>query len=157
MADIFNLENMNDDEVKDLVLQELGEYPEIDVDLIEVNVRNGAVTLAGRVGTEQELQQIEQVLTDVVGITNVTNDLVIDELTRGERSTAADDAYAEEGETTMQVARDRNNTSDEAAHLMDDVETDQFGTTDPQEAVERGTSYEPPDSPVQQGSSREDH
>ena len=50
----------------------------------------------------------------------------------------------------------RDNTSDEAAHLMEDVEGDQFGTTDPQEAVERGIPYEPPDHSTQDDSSRED-
>src|SRR5437762_585270 len=94
--DLYDLENLNDDELKQLVLQELSEYPEIDVDLIEIRAQDGVVTVTGRVGTEQELQQVEQVLTDVIGVDSVRNELVIDELVRGERSEAADDAWAED-------------------------------------------------------------
>jgi hypothetical protein len=155
--DLYDLENMGDDELKDLVLQELSEYPELDVDLIEVSVRDGKVTLQGRVGTEAEIQQAEQVLTDVLGIDNISNELVLDEITRGERSEAADEAWAEDLAASTQMASEGPRTSDEAAHLMEDLDAEQFGTDVPQEAVERGTTYEPPDRPVQEGSSREQH
>ena len=156
--DLYDIENMNDDELKDLVLQELHDYPEIDVDLIEVNVRNGHVQLTGRVGTEQEIQQVEHVITDVLGISNVSNELVLDELTRGELSEAADDAFAETLAASPERSSTAPRTSDTAEHLMDDIDAEQFGTDDVQEAIERGTSYEPPDRPPQEGSnSRENH
>lgn len=156
--DLYDIENLNDDELKDLVLQQLREHPEIDVDLIEVNVRDGAVVVAGRVGTEQEIQQVEQILTDVLGVADFSNELVLDELRRGERSEAADEAWAEDYVGTAQMQGQTTSTSDEAAHLMEDLESEQFGTTIPQQATERGTAYEPPDTPVQQGSrSREQH
>lgn len=60
-------------------------------------------------------------------------------------------------EELAEIARgDRHNTTDEAAHLNEDVEAEQFGTTDPQEAVERGIPYEPPDHAAQEDSSREE-
>jgi hypothetical protein len=157
---IYDLNNLSDTEIKDLVLQELQEYPDIDSDLVEVNVENGAVRLSGRVGTEQELQTVEQVITDVIGIRAVNNELVIDEVARGERSAGADDAYVEDREADAQMGRGTaaHNTSDTAQHLVEDLDAEHFGTHDPQEAVERGTAYEPPDRGIQQGSySRENH
>jgi osmotically-inducible protein OsmY len=94
--DIYDIDNLGDDDLKDLVLQELREYPEIDVDLIEVQVREGAIRLSGRVGTEQEVQQVEHVITDLLGVGQVANELVVDELVRGARSEGADDAWIEE-------------------------------------------------------------
>lgn len=158
--DLYDLNNLDDNELKDLVLQELTEYPDIDVDLIEVYVDQGAVRLAGRVGTEQEVQTAEYVLTDVIGLTRVQNDLVVDDVVRGQRSEAADDAFVEEmaADPQFAVGPGASNTSDTAQHLVEDLEADHFGTHDPQEATERGTAYEPPDRPVQEGSrSREDH
>jgi hypothetical protein len=155
--DLYDIENMNDYELKELVLQELHEYPEIDVDLIEVSARNGTVTVSGRVGTEQEAQQVEHVLTDVLGLSSVVNDLVIDEVVRGQRSEAADEEWVEESVGNPQRTQGTIRTSDEAEHLTENLEAEQYGTDDPQEATERGTAYEPPVRPVQEGSTREQH
>ena len=158
--DLYDVTNLDDAELKDLVLQQLSEYPDIDVDLVEVYVENGAIRLAGRVGTEQEIQTVEQVLTDVMGLNRVQNDLVLDELVRGERSEAADDAYIEDLEADPQfaVGAGSETTSDTAQHLIEDLEAEHFGTHNVQEATERGTAYEPPDRPGQDGGfSREEH
>ena len=149
--DIYDIENMGDDELKDLVLQELREYPEIDVDLIEIQVREGAIRVSGRVGTEQEVQQVGHFITDVLGVEDVANELVVDELVRGARSEGADDAWVEENEADPQTGEQDLRTSDTAAHLMDDTESEQFGTHNVQEAIERGLSYEPPERGIQEG------
>lgn len=158
--DLYDLSSLDDTELKDLVLQQLTEYPDIDVDLIEVYVDNGAVRLAGRVGTEQEVQTAEHVLTDVIGVSNVQNELVVDEVVRGQRSEAADEAFVEDMEADAQyaVGSGGSTTSDTAQHLVEDLEAEQFGTHNMQDATERGTAYEPPDRPTQEGStSRENH
>lgn len=155
---LYNLENLSDDELRELVYQQFREIPEIDPDLVDVQVEDGAVRLGGRVGTEQELQQIEAVLTDILGVNNVRNELVIDELTRGERSEAADDAVAEDLNNDPQAGTGARRTEDSARHLMGDLAADSFGTHDPQQAIQDGTAYEPPDRPVQEGTlSRENH
>ena len=155
---LYNLENLSDDELRELVYQEFREIPEIDPDLVQVRVESGAVSLEGRVGTEQELQQIEHVLTDIIGVSSVRNDLVIDELTRGERSEAADEAVAEDMTNDPQGGSGARRTEDSAKHLLGDMAADLYGTHDPQQAIEQGTSYEPPDRPVQEGTwSRENH
>ena len=81
--DLYDIDNMSDGELRKLVLQELHEHPEIDVDRIEVSVQDGEVRIAGRVGTEQEVQQIEDVLADLLGASDIHNELVIDELVGG--------------------------------------------------------------------------
>jgi hypothetical protein len=154
---IFDIENMSDGDLRDLVYQELREYPEIDPDLVDVKVRGGVVRLTGRVGTEQELQGIEHVITDLIGA-RVNNELVIDELVRGEQPEAADDALAEEIEADPQMGTGAERTEDTAKHLLGDLEAEMYGTHDPQEAVQDGIPYEPPDRPVQEGTwSREQH
>jgi hypothetical protein len=157
---LHDIANLDDGELKDLVLQELREYPDIDVDLVEVNVERGQVRLSGRVGTEQEVQTVEHVVTDLLGVGKVNNELVIVDAVRGQRSEAADDAFIEDTEADPQMSTGAGigTTSDTAQHLVEDLDAEQFGTHNPQEAVERGTAYEPPDRAIQQGSySIEDH
>lgn len=44
---------------------------------VEVNVTNGAVTLAGPVGTERDRQRIEEVSRAVEGVVSVSNNLQV--------------------------------------------------------------------------------
>jgi hypothetical protein len=50
---------MTDDEIYDVVVEHLREYPEVDVDGIEVRVKDGRVALAGRVSGDREGQVAE--------------------------------------------------------------------------------------------------
>src|SRR5690625_3725493 len=88
--DLYDLENLDDDQIHDLIIEELEEYGDIDVDLLEIDVLDGFVTLSGQVGTEYELQVVENVLTDILGIANYSNEIVIGGLVRFEQSEAAD-------------------------------------------------------------------
>jgi hypothetical protein len=156
--EVYDIEDMDDDELRELVIQKLNESADWDADLVDVRVDEGHVQLEGRVGTEQELQQIEQIVTDVLGISELTNDLVIDELVRGERSAAADEAAVEDARAEPVLGEGGHRTADTADHLMADTDADQFGTADPKEATERGFSYNPPQRPTQEGiRSRETH
>lgn len=148
---VFDLEDQDDDELRELVFQELREAGNLDLDLIDVEVRNGRVCVSGRVGTEQESQEIEQVLTDVLRVENYSNELVIDELVRGERSEAADDALAEEFAADPPLGPGNRRTSDTAEHLIPDTGAELYGTRDVQEAVGDGTAWTPPDRPIQEG------
>ncbi|HEX6306955.1 MAG TPA: BON domain-containing protein [Longimicrobiales bacterium] len=154
--DFYDVESMTDEEIQALVSEELDQHPDLDASGIELEVADGQVRVSGRVGTEAELQIIEHVLTDVIGVP-VTNELVVDELVRQEQPEAADDAntrvYARGG---AHGGADR--TEDTAEHLLKDTAAEQYGTNDVGEAVERGYSYNPPDTPVQEGSwNRENH
>ena len=81
--DVDDIETMDDEELRDRILEEFEDYGDLDPDLVEVRVERGRVTLSGRVGTERELQQFEHVVTDVLGVRDVSNEIVVDELVRG--------------------------------------------------------------------------
>ena len=157
----FDFTEMTDDEIYDLVVQHLGEYPELDVGWIEVAVRSGHVTLSGRVSSDGEVQIAEKALLDVLGLSqeSFTNDLVVDELHRGESPDAADDAATADREADDQLGSGGAfDQSDTAGHLVEDLDALTYGTHDVGEAVEEGASYEPPDRPVPDGyGSRENH
>jgi hypothetical protein len=156
--DLPDIDSLNDDELRALIEEQLQDYPELDTDLIELQVADGRVTLTGRVGTEGELQQFEAVLTDVIGIRDVANDLVIDELVRADYSEEADVANAQLASDKGSTGAGADRTEDSAEHLMQDTAGEQYGTDDVSEAVERGYAYDPPDRPIQEGSrSRENH
>ncbi|HLU25658.1 MAG TPA: BON domain-containing protein [Longimicrobiales bacterium] len=156
--DLFRLEDMDDDELRDLIVQALEEYPDIDAEGVDVLVEDGFVTLTGRVGVEEELQEIEHILTDVIGVTEYSNEIVVDELVRMGFSEAADEAVAEAAEAEAFLGGGTDLTDPEADHLIEDVAADLYGTHDIQQAISRGTAYEPPDRPIQEGTwSEEDH
>jgi hypothetical protein len=157
-GDLYDFQNMTDDEVREVVLQHLREYPNLDTDDFDVLVREGRVTLSGRVGTDAEVQVAISVLDDVLGLDEYTNELIVDELRRGDLPSAADDAIAADDEIDDQVGEVSNQHSDTAEHLVEDLESESFGTHDMGRAIRDGTAYEPPDRPVSDGyGSREDH
>lgn len=157
--DPYDLTDMTDDEIYDVVVQHLGEYPELDLGWIDVQVRDGAVTLGGSVGTDAEAQIAEKALVEVMGITDVVNNLVVNELHRGEMSNAADEAAMHDMDVDDQMGEPaQHGQSDTAAHLMEDLEAQTYGTHDMGTAIEEGTSYTPPQRPVADGyGSRESH
>jgi hypothetical protein len=151
--DIDAIDSLPDDDLRELIAQRLSDGSDYDAERVEIRVEDGHVFLEGRVGTEQELQIIEQVVTNVRGDgEEVTNDIVVDALVRGERAEAADDAAVEDMQADPVLGEGAHRTSDTAAHLLDDEAHDLHGTRDPTEAIERGFSYNPPDGPVQEGS-----
>ena len=157
--DPYDLTDMTDDEIYDVVVQHLGEYPELDMGWITVTVKDGAVTLSGRVSSDGEISIASQALLDVVGVAELNNELIVDELHRGEAPEAADDAFVQEQEVADQLG-DPNiqYQSDTAGHLMQDLEEETYGTQDVGTAIEQGTPYEPPYRPVPDGyGSRENH
>ena len=67
-GDIFDFSGMTDDELYDLVVQQLREHPEVDSEWVEVRVKDGHVTLSGRVGSDSEVSVAEQVMTEILGL-----------------------------------------------------------------------------------------
>jgi hypothetical protein len=158
----FDFSTMTDDEIYDLVLQHLGEYPELDLGWIEVTVRDGHVKLSGSVSSDGEVQIAEKAVVEVLGIDedSFTNELLVDELHRGEMPEAADDAVTADLEVDDQLGEQGGSSqhSDTAAHLTEDLEALTYGTHNASGAIEGGASYEPPDRPVPDGyGNRENH
>ena len=152
--DLFNLDDLNDDELQSLIRAELEDYDTLDSDNILVRVTGGEVVLSGRVGTEEERRIAEHVLTDVVGVTRFANNLVVDQVRRDEEPEAVDDHLgdaAAHGEDQIGGRDDGLNEDPEAEHLDEDLDARLYGTHDLQRAIEDGTPYEPPDTPTPEG------
>ena len=147
----FDFENMTDDEVYDVVLQQLNEHPSLDPGWIAVAVKDGFVTVSGRVGTDSEKQVVEKIIVETMGIRTFSNELVVNELVRGDVPEAADDAAAYEAELGDPLGGGASNQSDTAAHLVEDLDTQMYGTHDMQAAIEEGAAYQPPDRPIADG------
>ncbi|MBR9988684.1 MAG: BON domain-containing protein [Gemmatimonadetes bacterium] len=144
--DIYDIESMTDEEVRTLVRERLEDHSSLDADRVNLSVSGGRVTVRGRVGTDAEAKIIEHVLADGIGV-EVVNELVVDELVRQQQPGAADEANAQvylQGQGHGGADR----TEDSAEHLLRDTAAEQYGTDDMGEAIERGHSYNPPDTPA---------
>ncbi len=127
--DIDEIDEQTDGELRALIRDRLEEQVAFDPNDVEIAVRDGVVRLSGRVGTEQELRIVEHVVTDLIGIKEVTNELVVDPIRRAESPAAIDE------------------------HLVDEElhEGILFGTTDVHESIEEGIPWNPPDGPTPEG------
>jgi hypothetical protein len=150
--DIDEIDELTDGELRALIRDRLEEQVAFDPNDVEVSVRGGVVTLSGRVGTEQELRIVEHVVTDLIGIKEVKNNLVVDPIRRAESPTAADEHLVDEELHEGILLGDRPGNQDpEAEHLHEDIRAELFGTTDVQESIEEGIPWNPPDGPTPEG------
>ena len=156
MADDFDnsdeIENLSDAELKRYILDELGSQKAFDVNDITVDVNDGAVRLSGRVGTEEELRIVDHVITDVIAVRNVKNEIVIDEIRRAQSPEAIDEHIVDEEEHSGLLLGDYPRPlSPEAEHLADTGPDDAMGTHDIQESIESAEPWIPPESPTPEG------
>jgi hypothetical protein len=150
--DIDEIDELTDGELRALVRDRLEEQVAFDPNDVQIGVRNGVVHLSGRVGTEQELRIVEHVVTDLIGIKEVKNDLVVDPIRRAESPIPIDEHLADEELHEGILLGDRPGTEDpEAEHLQEDIRAELFGTTDVQESIEEGIPWNPPDGPTPEG------
>jgi hypothetical protein len=155
--DMDNLDQLDDREIRDLVRERLAAHNGLDIDDIVVQVENGAISLSGRVGTEGERRIADHILTDVLGVQEFANDIVVDPIRRAESPMDMDDHLVEEDRQAGLLLGDRAvPLNDEAEHLADAPESELAGTTDVQSAIEGATGWNPPESPTQEGMSGTD-
>lgn len=148
---IHNLGDLSDRELRDLVRSHLQAHNGIDADYITVNAVNGTVVLEGRVGTDYERRVAEHLLTDVLGVTSVRNDLVVQAIHRAESPVDIDDHLVEEERTEGLLLGDRAvPLSPESEHL-EESDSRLWGTTDVGKAISEGTPWIPPEAPTQEG------
>src|SRR5258708_25463248 len=95
---LHDSEELDDRELRDLVREQLAQHTALDVDDITVLAKDGCVSLTGRVGTDGERRVADHLLTDVLGLTNYTNDLVVDQLRRAYSPHAIDDHLSDQAE-----------------------------------------------------------
>lgn len=150
--DIHDIDDLNDDELRVLVRTHLADNASLDEADIMVVVEDGVVTLSGRVGTEGEMLIAGHVVTDVLGIEQYDNQLVVDPLRRAISPEAIDDHLVNEVEHEGLLLGDRAVPLDpEAEHLQEELDGRLFGTTDVQSAIADGTAWNPPISPTPEG------
>ena len=155
--DINNIEQMDDRELRGVIREHLAAHNGLDIDDITVEVRNGVVALTGRVGTEGERRIADHILTDVLGINDFANELVIDPIRRAESPMDIDEHLADEDREAGLLLGDRPvPLNPEAEHLADLPGPDLEGTTDVQESIERAAGWNPPESPTPEGFSGTD-
>jgi hypothetical protein len=144
---LSGMENMSDGELRAFIRDRLDEQVAFDPADVEVSVQRGIVHVAGRVGTEAEMRVVEHLLTDVLGIVRVENDLVVDPIRRAESPVAIDDHLVDE-EAHGDIPR---SDSAEAEHLTEDPEAERDDTTDVGEAISEGIPWTPPSGPTPEG------
>jgi hypothetical protein len=162
MADDFDntddIANLTDNELRELVISQLKSHNSIDADDVAVHVKKGRVRLAGRVGTEVELRTVDHLITDVLGITNVKNQLVVDEIRRAESPEAIDEHLVDEDEHAGLLLGDKPGQQDpEAEHIVSDRNLNPRATHDVTEAIEEAEPWIPPEGPTPEGLGGEDY
>jgi hypothetical protein len=148
---IDDIDDLDDRELRDLVRERLAEHTALDIDDITVTVTDGNVLLAGRVGTDGERRVAEHVLTDVLGLVDFTNDLVVDPLRRAESPMDIDEHLADESRRAGTLLGDMPRPEEDEVALEATEEEDLAGTTDYQRSVAEGLSWNPPESPTPEG------
>ena len=149
---IDDVDDLDDSELRQLVRDRLAEHRGLDLADITVTVHDHVVALDGRVGTDGERRVAERIVTDLVGVSDVQNNLFVDQLRRAESPEAVDDHIADEDEHSGLLLGDRAvPLSPEAEHLQEDLDSRLFGTSDVGNAIHNGTPWNPPTAPTQEG------
>lgn len=156
MADDYDntdeIANLTDDELRTLVRSELRAQPAFDADDITVHVRDGHVSVEGRVGTEVELRIVDHVLTDLIGLQDPENLLVVDEIRRAESPEAIDEHLVDEAEHSGILLGDSPGQRDsEAEHLPRERSLNPRATHDVTQAIEEAEPWIPPEGPTPEG------
>jgi hypothetical protein len=155
--DIRDTDDLSDNELRALIRDTFDQQLLFDPDDVEVSVRDRVVTLSGRVGTEEEARVAEHVVTDLIGLENLRNNVVVDPIRRAESPEAIDEHLVDEELHEGLLLGGRARTEDpEAQHLHEDLRSELFGTTDVHEAIEGGIPWNPPDGPTPEGLSGSD-
>jgi hypothetical protein len=156
--DIRDLEHLSSQELRGMVREQLAAHNMLDIDDITVRIERGTLVLEGRVGTDAERRVAEHVVTDVLGVVDVRNDLIVDAIRRAESPEAIDEHLASEERTEGLLLGDRpRQHNDEAVmHDHEDFLDERLsGTTDVGDAISGGNTWVPPESPTPEGLDRE--
>ena len=152
--DFSSIDDLDDEELRQLVRDRLGEHPNLDLDDFTVHVEDGTIRLEGRVGTEAELRIADHVLTDIVGVASFDNQLVVDANRRVETSLDVEDHLQAERASAGTYFGEMPEQEESTVHEArgdEDLDERSFGTTNYQDAVAHGVPYEPPEAPTAEG------
>lgn len=150
--DIHDLDDLSDGELRELVRQHLAANNAIDLDDLTVTVEQGVVMLEGRVGTDEERQVAEHVVSDVLGIERYENRIFVDPLRRAVTSDDIDEHLAQEDREEGLMLGDKPAPLETTVEYEEDDEAaQQFGTSDVTKSIEEGAPWIPPESPTPEG------
>jgi len=100
---------------------------------------------------------VERVVTDLIGLKALRNNIVVDPIRRAESPEPIDEHVVDEELHEGLLLGDRAGSEDpEAEHLHEDLRAELFGTTDVQESISEGIPWNPPDGPTPEGASGTD-
>lgn len=154
---ISDRDNLTDNELRALVRDEFEAQLAFDPNDVDVSVSEGVVRVSGRVGTEAEFRIVERVVTDLVGLKNLKNELVVDPIRRAESPEAIDEHLVDEELHEGILLGDRPTPEDpEGEHVRENIHSELFGTTDVQESIGGAIPWNPPDGPTPEGVSGQD-
>jgi hypothetical protein len=150
--DIRDTGDLSDNELRALVRDAFDQQMAVDPDDVEISVRSGVVSLAGRVGTGEELRIAERIVTDIVGLERVRNNIFVDPIRRAESPEAIDEHLADERlHEGLLLGDSPRPENPEAEHLHENLRAELFGTTDVQQSIEDAIPWNPPDGPTPEG------
>jgi len=150
--DLNNTEDLSDVELRGMVREHLAAHNALDIDDFTIEVHNGKVILAGRVGTDGERLVAERIVTDVLGIRNYRNDVFVDPTRRAISPEAADESIVDDDQREGLLLGDRPvPISPEVEDSEPSLDSELYGTTDPHVAIADATAWIPPESPTQEG------
>lgn len=151
---IHDLDDLSDDEIRELVLSRLAEHPAIDHRDLEIGVEDGVVRLQGRVGTEQERRIALRVVTDEIGIEQTEDEILVDPVRRPTSSEDLDEHVNELDREQGLMLGDRPLPTDpESEHLYERStrEGSGQGTTDVGKSIAGAEPWVPPRRPTPEG------
>jgi DnaK suppressor protein len=124
-----DLDLLDDDEVRERLLELVRENEQVDIEELQIIARNGVIYLEGAIPSEREQEVLLRILTDIAGVQEVVDHLEIRRLAweRGDRSK-------------------QESAGDVQPENLPKKEP-YGGTEDPVLANEEGVDYEPPANP----------
>ena len=150
--DLHSIDDLSDDELRDLVRERLAAHNALDIDDFTVDVRNGLVVLDGRVGTDGERLVAEHIVTDLVGTQRCQNNVFVDPSRRALTPEAVDEHIVNEDRVEGLLLGDKPRPLEpETETVHEDPDAQLYGTHDVGHAIQDGTSWIPPESPTQEG------
>jgi len=150
--DLHGIDDLNDDELRGLVREQLAAHNALDIDDFTIEVRDGLVILEGRVGTDGERLVAEHVVTDLVGAQRCQNNVFVDPSRRALSPEAVDEHVVNEDRLEGLLLGDKPVPLDpETETVHEDLDAELYGTTDVGHAIQEGTPWIPPESPTQEG------
>jgi hypothetical protein len=150
--DIRDTDQLSDNELRALVRDAFEPQMAVDPDDVTISVKSGVVELTGRVGTDEELRIAERIVTDMVGLGKIRNNLFVDEIRRAESPEAIDEHLVDEQLHEGLLLGDKPRPENpEAQHRHENLRAELFGTTDVQQSISEAIPWNPPEGPTPEG------